>query len=106
MNLNIGLGIDVGGTNTDAPLSISKKVFSVAKALTPKEYLATGISDFLNRLDRLLFPKSGLVSLSTILATNSIIEEGRNRVRGFLVGYAPNLYPAAFKNEVVLISGG
>ena len=52
VNLNIGLGIGVGGTNTDAPLSISKKVLSVAKALTPKEYLATGISDFLNRLDR------------------------------------------------------
>ncbi len=108
MVLSVGLGIDVGGTNTDAALVDlkEKKVLSFAKAPTTKDDLARGISDVLNRLDRLLFPKIGLVSLSTTLATNSIVEGKRRRVRGFLIGYTPDLYPTAFKDEAVLISGG
>ena len=108
MTFSVGLGIDVGGTNTDAVLVDlkEKKVLSFAKASTTKDDLARGISDVLNRLDRLLFPKIGLVSLSTTLATNSIVEGKRRRVRGFLIGYTPDLYPTAFKDEVVLISGG
>jgi N-methylhydantoinase A/oxoprolinase/acetone carboxylase beta subunit len=108
MPLTVGLGIDVGGTNTDAALVDlkEKKVLSFAKAPTTKDDLARGIRDVLNRFDRLFFPKIGLVSLSTTLATNSIVEGKRRRVRGFLIGYTPDLYPTAFKDEAVLISGG
>src|SRR4030042_5996637 len=102
MTLNVGLGIDVGGTNTDAVLVDlkEKKVLSFAKAPTTKDDLARGIRDVLNRLDRLLFPKIGLVSLSTTLATHSILEGRRRRVRGFLIVYTPHLYPPALTSEV------
>jgi len=95
MTFSVGLGIDVGGTNTDAVLVDlkEKKVLSFAKASTTKDDLARGISDVLNRLDRLLFPKIGLVSLSTTLATNSIVEGRRRRVGDFSLAILPISIP-------------
>ena len=54
MSVNIGLGIDVGGTNTDAVLIDlgERKILSFAKAPTTKDDLAKGISDALKRLGR------------------------------------------------------
>lgn len=76
MSSNIGLGIDVGGTNTDGVLIDlgERRVLSFAKASTTKDDLAKGIDDVLKRLDRIYFPRISLVSLSTTLATNSIVE--------------------------------
>jgi N-methylhydantoinase A/oxoprolinase/acetone carboxylase beta subunit len=108
MGSNIGLGIDVGGTNTDAALVDLKerRVLSTAKAPTTKEDLARGIKNVLTRLDQILFPKVSLISLSTTLATNSVVEGVRRNVRGFLIGYGPELCPDRFRGEVFLISGG
>lgn len=108
MGGEIGLGIDVGGTNTDAVLIDlgEKKVLSFAKAPTTKDDLAKGISDVLKRLEKLYFPKISLISLSTTLATNSIVEGVRRRVCGILIGYGPEDYPRELREEVVLIPGG
>ncbi len=108
MSLNIGLGIDVGGTNTDAVLIDlgERRVLSFAKAPTTKEDLAKGISDALKRLERVYFPRINLIALSTTLATNSIVEGVRRRVCGILVGYGPEDYPAELREEVVLVPGG
>lgn len=108
MSSNIGLGIDVGGTNTDAVLIdlSERKVLSFAKAPTTKDDLSKGIDDVLKRLDRIYFPKISLVSLSTTLATNSIVEGVRRRVCGILIGYGPDECPRELKEEVVLIPGG
>ena len=108
MSSNIGLGIDVGGTNTDAVLIDlgERKILSFAKAPTTKDDLAKGIDDVLKRLDRIYFPKISLVSLSTTLATNSIVEGVRRRVCGILIGYGPDECPSELKEEVVLIPGG
>ncbi|RPJ11128.1 MAG: hydantoinase/oxoprolinase family protein, partial [Deltaproteobacteria bacterium] len=108
MSLSIGLGIDVGGTNTDAVLMDlgEKKILSFAKAPTTKDDLAKGISDVLKRLDRIYFPKISLISLSTTLATNSIVEGVRRKVCGILIGYGPEDYPSELRDEVVLVSGG
>lgn len=108
MSLTIGLGIDVGGTSTDAVLINLKerKVLSLAKAPTTKEDLAKGIQDVLRRLDKVYFPKISLIALSTTLATNAIVEGVRRRVRGFLIGYGADTYPAEMREEVVLIPGG
>ncbi len=107
MSQNIGLGIDVGGTNTDAVLIDlgERKILSFAKAPTTKDDLAKGISDVLKRLDRVYFPKINLISLSTTLATNSIVEGVRRRVCGILIGYGPEDYPPELREEVVLVSG-
>ena len=108
MSLIIGLGIDVGGTNTDAVLIDlgERKILSFAKAPTTKDDLAKGISDVLKRLDRVYFPKINLISLSTTLATNSIVEGARRRVCGILIGYGPEDYPPELREEVVLVPGG
>jgi N-methylhydantoinase A/oxoprolinase/acetone carboxylase beta subunit len=108
VSLTIGLGIDVGGTNTDAVLIDlgERKICSFAKAPTTKDDLAKGISDVLKRLDTVYFPKINLISLSTTLATNSIVEGVRRRVCGILVGYGEEDYPPELKDEVVLVPGG
>lgn len=76
MGLNVGLGINVGGTNTDAILNdlASKEILSISKAPTTRDDLAQGISKALQELDKTYFPKISLISLSTTLATNSIVE--------------------------------
>jgi len=108
MGLAIGLGIDVGGTNTDAVLIdlAEKKILSFAKAPTTKDDLTRGIRDVLKRLDRIYFPRINLISLSTTLATNSIVEGVRRKVCGILIGYGPEDYPSALKEEVAHVSGG
>ncbi len=108
MNLNVGLGIDVGGTNTDAVLIdlFSKKILSTSKAPTTKDDLAMGIDDALGSLDKTYFPRISLIGLSTTLATNSIVEGKKRRVCGILIGYGSDDFPLQFKDEVVLIPGG
>ena len=108
MSVNIGLGIDVGGTNTDAVLIDlgERKILSFAKAPTTKDDFAKGIADVLRRLDRVYFPRINLISLSTTLATNSIVEGVRRRVCGILIGYGPDDYPPELKEEVALVRGG
>jgi len=108
MNGNVGLGIDVGGTNTDAVLIdlLSKKILSISKAPTTKDDFAGGIRDALKALDNRYFPKISLIGLSTTLATNSIVEGKKRRVCGILIGYGSDDFPPQFKDEVVLVSGG
>jgi len=108
MDINVGLGIDVGGTNTDAVLIDlnEKRILSVAKSPTTRDDLAEGISNVLRKLDKVLFPKICLISLSTTLATNSIVEGVRRRVCGILIGYGPDTCPIKLKDEVVIIPGG
>ncbi|MEO1848835.1 MAG: hydantoinase/oxoprolinase N-terminal domain-containing protein, partial [Pseudomonadota bacterium] len=68
------LGIDTGGTYTDAVLlDRAGSVVSTAKALTTHHQLAAGINEVLGQLPRELLTKSRLVSLSTTLATNAIV---------------------------------
>jgi N-methylhydantoinase A/oxoprolinase/acetone carboxylase beta subunit len=57
-------------------------------------------------VDNVYFPRIALISLSTTLATNSIVEGVRRRVLGFLIGYGEDDYSPLLKEEVVLIPGG
>jgi len=101
MSVHIGLGIDVGGTNTDAVLIDlgDRKVLSFAKAPTTRDDLSKGIGDALKRLDRIYFPRISLISLSTTLATNSIVEGVRRRVCGILIGYGPEDIPPNWRKR-------
>jgi N-methylhydantoinase A/oxoprolinase/acetone carboxylase beta subunit len=74
--IKIGLGVDAGGTYTDAVLFDFVKNVTVgkAKALTTKWDFTAGIGKALERLDQDLLRKTELVSLSTTLATNAIVE--------------------------------
>ena len=82
------LGIDTGGTYTDAVLlDQDKQVVAAAKSLTTRFDLAVGISASLDRLPNDLLAQVVLVSLSTTLTTNSVVEGKGSPICVLLAGY-------------------
>ena len=81
-----GLGIDAGGTYTDAVLYDFAKatVLKKAKALTTKWKYSKGIMEAVTSLPAEGLGKVDLVSLSTTLVTNAIVESNTHAV-GLLV---------------------
>lgn len=80
--MKYGIGIDTGGTFTDSVIVDleSKQVVSKAKALTTRQDLRIGISNSISTLNSELFSEVRIVSLSTTLATNSVVEGKGQRV--------------------------
>ena len=80
--MKYGIGIDTGGTFTDSVIVDfnERRLVSKAKALTTKQDLRIGILNSLAALDNSLFSDVKLVSLSTTLATNSVVEGKGSRV--------------------------
>ena len=95
--MNLALGIDTGGTYTDAVLLdySNGEVVASAKALTTRHDLSIGVGSAIQAvfaaaasLDLSLSPdRVVLVSLSTTLATNALTEGYRGKVCLLLVGY-------------------
>ncbi len=84
------LGIDTGGTFTDAVLLDSdKKIVASAKSLTTRFDLSIGIGASLDKLPADWLTRVGLVSLSTTLTTNSVVEGKGSPVCVLLAGYDP-----------------
>jgi len=86
--MKIGIGIDTGGTYTDAVIYDfhNKKLLCTAKALTTKDDLSIGIINALDGLDASLLPKAEIVSLSTTLATNACVENKGGRAKLLFIG--------------------
>ena len=82
------LGMDTGGTYTDAVIIDAKdrKVLCKAKALTTKDNLTTGIKNCLDQLEFDRLEEITLISLSTTLATNAIVEGRGGRVALLYMG--------------------
>lgn len=78
----VGIGIDTGGTFTDAVVVdlASGELLSKAKAPTTRDDLARGVSEALRALDGRFFDSAELVALSTTLATNAVVEGRGSRV--------------------------
>ena len=74
--VRLGLGIDAGGTYTDAVLYdfARRRVLGKAKALTTKWDLGVGIDEALSGLDAAKLHEVDMVAVSTTLATNAIVE--------------------------------
>ena len=101
--MTVALGIDTGGTYTDAALidQTSGQVLANAKALTTRHDLSIGIGEAVGEALRQAasLPEGrsvsahdvSLVGLSTTLATNAIVEGHGNSVCLLLVGYSPSL---------------
>jgi N-methylhydantoinase A/oxoprolinase/acetone carboxylase beta subunit len=90
------VGIDTGGTYTDAVLLDyrSRKVIAFSKILTTRENLTLGITKALKDLHIEDATKVRLVGVSSTLATNSIAE-GKERQAGLLlIGYDRDLIAA------------
>ncbi len=85
------LGIDTGGTYTDAVLlDTTRGALGTAKALTTRHDLTIGIAA---AVDAVLGDHAGtiaLVSVSTTLATNAIVEGRGSPAALILVGHAPD----------------
>jgi N-methylhydantoinase A/oxoprolinase/acetone carboxylase beta subunit len=86
------IGIDTGGTYTDAVLldTADKRVLATAKEPTTHHRLALSTGRALKKL----LQKSGInkdhisrLALSTTLATNAVIEKKGARVAAFVIGY-------------------
>jgi N-methylhydantoinase A/oxoprolinase/acetone carboxylase beta subunit len=81
-----GLGIDAGGTYTDAVIFSFENdiVIDKAKAPTTPWDFTIGIKEALDTLDKNLLKDTELVSVSTTLATNALVE-GYGQKVGLLV---------------------
>jgi len=75
-SIHIGLGIDAGGTYTDAVIFDlpNRRLICKSKALTTPWDYAVGIREAMAGLDRDLFGRVQLTAVSTTLATNAVVE--------------------------------
>ncbi len=81
-SITMGLGIDAGGTYTDAVIYdlAENKTLCKSKSLTTKWDFTIGIGLALKKLDPEKLSRVELVSLSTTLATNAIVENDGQKV--------------------------
>ncbi|MBF7097451.1 hydantoinase/oxoprolinase family protein [Alkalibacter mobilis] len=98
--MRLGIGIDTGGTYTDAVLYDfeTKTILSSAKSLTTKEDLAIGIRGALDGLPQDKIQKAEIVSLSTTLATNASVEEKGGRGKLVFIGADKDIVLKTGKN--------
>lgn len=84
----IGIGIDIGGTYTDAVVYDMEKrvILASGKALTTREDLKCGIENVLKKLPAEAVKQCGLLALSTTLATNACVEGKGGRGKLILIG--------------------
>ena len=110
------LGIDTGGTYTDAVLLDEQTgVLAKAKSLTTRHDLSIGIegavSDVLKR-GNVGAERIELVSLSTTLATNALVEGQGTRAALVMIGFSPKdlkrdgLEQALGSDPVIFLEGG
>jgi N-methylhydantoinase A/oxoprolinase/acetone carboxylase beta subunit len=105
--MHYGLGIDTGGTYTDAVLlrGSDGAVVDSKKAFTTYPDLQAGIRTVLDSLDQELLHKVNLVSVSTTLSTNSLLEGTGTPVGLILIGQHPAEleFPA---QDLIIVHGG
>jgi N-methylhydantoinase A/oxoprolinase/acetone carboxylase beta subunit len=86
--MSLRLGIDTGGTFTDAVLvDDSKQIVNAEKSLTTRFDLSLGIDDVIAKLPAAALTEVTMVSLSTTLTTNSVVEDLGAPVCVLLPGY-------------------
>ena len=86
--MKIGIGIDTGGTYTDAVVYDfhNKKILDSAKALTTKNDLSVGILGALDQIAPQYLHQAEMVALSTTLATNACVEDKGGEARLIFFG--------------------
>ena len=82
------LGIDTGGTFTDAVLvDDNRQIVNAEKSLTTRFDLSLGIGEVIGKLPQAELGDISMVSLSTTLTTNSVVEDLGAPVCVLLPGY-------------------
>ena len=91
--MSIFLGIDTGGTYTDAVLiKDEREILASAKSLTTKDDLSRGIGGAVAAVlaqSGIAAADIALVSMSTTLATNALVEGQGGRVALVAIGFSP-----------------
>ena len=113
------IGIDTGGTYTDAVVveTARRAIVAKAKALTTRGDLAIGVADALDAVlaatgrPREVAACATLVSLSTTLATNAIVEGHGSAIGVILVGFDARMaertgIAAAIEGVLILRASG
>ena len=108
------LGVDTGGTYTDAVLIRGEAVLAKAKALTTRHDLADGIGAAVARVlevAKVSADRVAMASLSTTLATNALVEGQGGRIGLVYIGFAAadletHGISAALGGDPVLVLGG
>ncbi|MBQ4061902.1 MAG: hydantoinase/oxoprolinase family protein [Christensenellaceae bacterium] len=87
--MKLGIGIDTGGTYTDAVIYDfeEEKILASSKSLTTKEDLEKGILGAIDQLPSELIKKAELISLSTTLATNACVEDRVGNAKLVFMGH-------------------
>ena len=115
--MTLVIGLDTGGTFTDAALldTATGAVLGTGKSLTTRQDLSIGVG---GAIDRVLETFNGyasdigLVSLSTTLATNAVVEGVGGRVCLIMIGFdesalgRADLARALGQDKVFFIAGG
>ncbi len=111
--MSVFLGIDTGGTYTDAVLLNDRRgIIATAKALTTHHDLEVGIRNAVRGVLTEPMPDIQLVSLSSTLATNAIVEGRGSPVCLILAGYEPHMVADAkleklvARKNIILVRGG
>jgi N-methylhydantoinase A/oxoprolinase/acetone carboxylase beta subunit len=110
----IWLGLDTGGTFTDAVALRERRVIASAKALTTHWDLSVGLAEairaVLGKLQPIERERVALVSVSTTLATNAVVESRFSPICTLLIGFdEPMLERSGLKRAggiVVRVRGG
>ncbi|MCL2360865.1 MAG: DUF2284 domain-containing protein [Defluviitaleaceae bacterium] len=86
--MKIGIGIDTGGTYTDAVVYNfeTQTILGTAKSLTTKNDLSIGILNAIDGIPLDLAKQAELISLSTTLATNACVEDKGGRAKLIFFG--------------------
>ncbi|MBR3643830.1 MAG: hypothetical protein IKN57_10005, partial [Parasporobacterium sp.] len=84
----IGIGIDTGGTCTDAVIYDldTKEILATGKTNTTKSNLEIGIGKALDQLPQDLLMQAESFALSTTLATNACVENKGSRAKLLFIG--------------------
>ncbi len=90
--MSLVLGIDTGGTYTDGVVidRSTRKVLAKAKSLTTRDDLSRGIIGCIDGMVFDDFDRIDIVSLSTTLATNAIVEGAGCEVGLVMIGFEPD----------------
>ena len=115
--MTLVIGLDTGGTYTDAALvdTADRRVLATGKALTTRDDLSVGVGGAIRRILDIYEGKAsdiGLISLSTTLATNAVVEGVGGRVCLLMIGFdrdaleRADLARALGQDDVFFFAGG
>ena len=115
--MTLVIGLDTGGTYTDAALiDVSeRRVLATGKSLTTVDDLSVGVGEAIAKILQVFDGQASnisMVSLSTTLATNAIVEGVGGRVGLFMIGFddkvmeRADLSRAIGQDPVEFITGG